>query len=337
MNALDKLIEQAQQAPATVVLPESGDHRILTAAAQAASQGIAHPVLLLSEAQKNALAIQHGLDLDRVGCVDPRDPESRTRWASALYQRRAHKGMTEEEAMLAVDSPLTVGTLMCQLGEVDAVVAGAVAATAEVVRTALQIVGVKAGASLVSSFMLMVPPAGRRDFPEAVIFSDCGLVIDPDHAKLTEIARAAGRSAQAFLGEAPRVAMLSFSSVGSAKHAEVDKVRMATEQLMLAEPDWQVVGEIQFDAAWVPELLAQKAPGTPFDAPANVFVFPSLEAGNIGHKIAQRMGGWQVVGPFLQGLNKPVNDLSRGCVAEDVVALMAGTSAQVAAQAVLPK
>lgn len=333
MNAVEKLMSQARQAPAKIVLPESSDARILAAALRALEAGIAQPVLLLSAEAKAKLSQDLGFDLSAVTHVDPRDAESRTRWATALYQRRAHKGMTEEAALEAVDSSLTVAALMCQLGEVDAVVAGAVSATADVVRTALQIVGVRADAKMVSSFMLMVPPQGVPNFPDAVVFSDCGLVIDPSSEQLTEIARAAGRSVQGLMGQPPRVAMLSFSTAGSAQHAEVDKVRAATERLKLMEPNWQIVGEIQFDAAWVPEVLAHKAPDDCFEGPANVFVFPSLEAGNIGYKIAERMGGWQVVGPFMQGLNRPINDLSRGCVVDDIVALMAGTSAQVASEA----
>ncbi len=333
MNAIEKLMLQARQAPAKIVLPESSDARILAAAAHAAKQGIARPVLLLSADEKNRLSQEHGIDLSAVAQVDPWDAESRTRWATALYQLRAHKGMSEEAALEAVNSPLTVAALMCQLDEVDAVVAGAVFATADVVRTALQIVGVRPDTAVVSSFMLMVPPEGRAGTPGAVVFSDCGLVIDPNSEQLREIARAAGLSAQGMLGVAPRVAMLSFSTAGSAQHAEVDKVRAATAGLKLQEPTWQIMGEVQFDAAWVPELLAHKAPDAHFEGPANVFVFPSLAAANIGYKIAERLGGWQAIGPFMQGLNRPVNDLSRGCVVDDVVALMAGTSAQVAAEA----
>ncbi len=335
MTALDKLMAQARLNPATIALPESSDPRILNAAVSAAREGVSKPVLLLNQREADALATEHGLDLGAIELIDPSDPDNLQRWAEALHQLRAHKGMTVEKARNALASPLTAATLMCQLGEVDGVVAGAVSATADVVRNALQIVGARPGAALVSSFMLMLAPEGASGGPEAMIFSDCGLVIDPDSTALTEIARAAGYSAQSLLGEAPKVAMLSFSTAGSARHAAVDKVRTATEGLRALEPDWQIVGEIQFDAAWVPELLAKKAPSANFDAPANVFVFPDLDAGNLGYKIAQRLGGWQVIGPLLQGLNRPINDLSRGCDADDVLVVQAVTSLQVAARPTL--
>jgi len=331
MNALDKLITQARKTPAKIVLPESSDIRILQAAIEAARLGVASPALLLSSSEADSLAEQHGLDLSSVTLIDPSEAASSARWAEALHEHRAHKGMTLEAAQQAVQSPLTAAALMCRLGEVDGVVAGAITATADVVRTALQIIGAHPDAALVSSFMLMIPPESDTQTRDAMVYSDCGLVIDPDSDALAEIARAAGKSAAGLLGEPPRVAMLSFSTAGSAKHSAVSKVQKATEALKAAEPDWQVVGEVQFDAAWVPELMAQKAPEATFDAPANVFVFPSLDAGNIAYKITQRLGGWQVIGPLLQGLNRPINDLSRGCVADDVVAVMAVTSLQAAA------
>lgn len=333
MNALDKLMAQARQTPAKIVLPESSDIRILTAAVSAAREGVARPVLLLSQSEADALASQHGLDIKGVELVDLNDVAASARWAEALHQRRAHKGMTLEKAQQAVTNPLTAAALMCQLGEVDGVVAGAITATADVVRAALQIIGAQPEASMVSSFMLMLPPADAAESTGAMVFSDCGLVIDPNSEELTEIARAAGRSAKNLLGEEPRVAMLSFSTDGSARHAAVSKVSDATVGLKAAEPTWQVVGEVQFDAAWVPELLASKAPDADFQAPANVFVFPNLDAGNIGYKISQRLGGWQVLGPLLQGLNRAINDLSRGCDADDVLAVMAVTSLQAAALA----
>ena len=333
MNALDKLMAQARQTPAKIVLPESTDIRILTAAVNAAREGVARPVLLLSQAEADALASKHGLDFKGVELLDLNDVMASARWAEALHQRRAHKGMTLEKAQQAATNPLTAAALMCQLGEVDGVVAGAITATADVVRAALQIIGAHPDASMVSSFMLMLPPADAAEGTGAMVYSDCGLVIDPNSEELTEIARAAGRSAQNLLGEEPRVAMLSFSTAGSARHATVSKVSDATAGLKAAEPNWQVVGEVQFDAAWLPELLASKAPDADFQAPANVFVFPNLDAGNIGYKISQRLGGWQVLGPLLQGLNRAINDLSRGCDADDVLAVMAVTSLQAAALA----
>lgn len=332
MTALDALKDQARRAPARIVLPESTDLRILHAAIAAAAEGVAKPILLLSEAGADALCVEHQIDLSGVTLVDPSESASRARWAGALHQRRAHKGLTLEQAHKALESPVTVATMMCQLEEVDGVVAGAITSTADVVRNALQIVGVSPSAAMVSSFMLLLAPPSNKNGPEALIFSDCGLVIDPDAAALTEIARAAGYSANSLLGESPRVALLSFSTAGSAKHAKVSKVSEATKNLRALEPDWQILGEVQFDAAWVPELLQRKAPDANFHAPANVFVFPDLDAGNIGYKIAQRLGGYQVIGPMLQGLNRPINDLSRGCVADDVLVVLAITSVQAQAK-----
>lgn len=330
MSALESLFSRAAQVPATVALPESTDTRILQAAVRAAEAGVAKPVLLLGEVRARELAEQHQLDLGAVRWVDPADARAREQRAQVLLHKRARKGMTPEQAHEAAADPLVAAVLMCEMGEVDGVVAGAVTATADVVRTALQVVGVRAGTSTVSSFVLMLPPESAGSGLRPALFSDCGLVIAPDSAELAEIARATGHSARRLLAEEPRVAMLSFSTAGSARHEAVTKVSEATAALRAAEPDWSVLGEVQFDAAWDPELLARKAPDAAFQAPANVFVFPSLEAGNIGYKIAQRLGGWQAVGPVLQGLKRPVNDLSRGCNADDVLAVMALTSLQAA-------
>ncbi len=219
-------------------------------------------------------------------------------------------------------------TLLVKTGKADGTLGGAATATAEIVRTAIQVIGPAKGARMVSSFFLMLFCKDHHEKKGAFVFSDAGLVIDPSAAEMADIARASATSFAELTGDTPRVAMLSFSTRGSAKHERVSKVTEATAMVREASPELIVDGELQFDAAFVPDVAQAKAPNSALVGNANVFVFPSLEAGNIGYKIAQRMGGAQAIGPILQGLAKPANDLSRGCSAEDILFMIAVTSAQ---------
>ena len=251
------------------------------------------------------------------------DAEADERLAARLHEIRRHKGMDEAAAREAVRAPLVRAALMVRGGEAAGSVAGAATTTADVVRAALQIIGKRKDAAIVSSFFLILPPEG-----EALLFADCGLVVAPDAAELAAIATSTAASRWALLGDEPRVAMLSFSTRGSARHERADAVVEATRLARGAEPGLAIDGELQFDAAFVPAVAEAKAPGSAVGGRANVMVFPDLGAGNIGYKIAQRLGGCGAVGPILQGLARPANDLSRGCSVEDVVNMIAVTAAQ---------
>jgi phosphate acetyltransferase len=246
----------------------------------------------------------------------------------AIIRTRADRGMTAERASLALEDPVTYGCVMVSEGDADACVAGAITATARVVRSAMRYIGPKSADSQVSScfIMLLRPEHPIRD---VMLIGDCALMIDPDAEQLAEIAVATGETAIQLLGLVPEVAMLSFSTDGSARHSAVSKVRRATRLVRELRSDWRVVGEVQLDAAVVPELLARKAPAQAGENPCNVLIFPNLDAGNIGYKLIERFGGAQAIGPVLQGLAKPVNDLSRGCSEQDIVNIIAVSAAQV--------
>jgi phosphate acetyltransferase len=332
MKALNNILEKARRDPRRIVLCEGDDERVLRAAAKAAGDGIAHIVLVGDRQRLLASLTEWEIDLATIERIDPRDSELSESLAEAFYRLRRHKGMTREQAAKAVQDPLCFANLLVREGHADGCVAGAVHTTADVVRSAIQILGMAPGCKLVSSFFLMMLCQPFHNLKGGMIFADCGLVIDPDAEELAEIARAAADSAQVLLGETPRVAMLSFSTSGSARHENVDKVVTAARKVKDARPELAIDEDVQLDAAIVAEIAERKLPDSQVKGNANVLIFPDLEAGNIGYKLAERIGGAEAIGPLLQGLAKPANDLSRGCSVDDIYHVIAVTTVQ--AQAV---
>ncbi len=331
MNTLTQIIEVAVSKINRVVLPEGNDPRVIEAGAIIADRGIARLTLLGKPDEIETIAKKMAVDLKGVDIVDPADPVQQAKLAPALYEARKHKGVSEADAISMVADPLLMGASMVRAGVADGMVAGAAHPTADVVRSALQLVGKKSGSKIVSSFFLMQHELSHQAFKGTALYADCGMVIEPNAEELACIAIDSADSAVNLAGIEPKVALLSFSTAGSAEHANVTRVREAGAIIAELRPDIALMTEVQFDAAIIPEILEKKAPDIPVEAPANVFIFPDLQSGNIGYKIAQRIGGVQAIGPILQGLNKPINDLSRGCSVDDIVNLVAVTSVQASA------
>lgn len=336
MKVLDTLQTRAAAHPARIVLSEGRDPRIVAAALRATKAGMASIILVgPTDAIRAEINAQGGHLDETLTIEDPLSSALTTKLADAYFDLRKHKGITVEEATARARDPLVFSALMVRLALADGTVGGAVATTSDTVRAALQVIGKAPDAKLVSSFFLMVLPEEHPSNRDALIFSDSGLVIDPDADELAAIAGQSADSFIALLNRTPKVAFLSFSTKGSALHQSVTKVARAASIFKENRPDIDSDGELQFDAAFVPSVGASKSPESAVAGHANVMIFPNLDAGNIGYKIAQRIGGCTAIGPVLQGLAKPANDLSRGCSADDVVNMIAVTALQAAQQPVL--
>lgn len=332
MALLDDIKAKAASLKKTIVLCEGEDKRVVEAAAQITKEGIAKIVLIGNE--EEAKKVAPGVDLTGITLVDPLTSEKTAEYARILYEARKAKGMTEEEAAKQAKDRTMFGALMLKAGDVDGYVSGACHSTANTLRPGLQVIKTAPGIKTVSSCFIMIAPEGENKYnPDGVaVFADCAINIEPDAQQLADIAVSTARSAKTLAGIEPRVAMLSFSTKGSGNDDKffksVPKVQEATKLAKEMAPDLALDGEFQFDAAVAPEVGQLKAPGSPVAGHANVFVFPNINAGNIGYKIAQRFGGYMAIGPVCQGFAKPLNDLSRGCSVEDIVATVAVTALQ---------
>ncbi len=314
MSLIDKIQSNAKNDKKKIVLPEPTDPRVLRAAEQLQQQELVYPILLGNSEVIKTLANENGVSLDGIEIIDPTTSGQIPDFATQYYELRKHKGMTPEKANEVVRMPLFFAAMMLRNGQAAGAVAGSLSPTADVMRAAIQVVGVAKGMKAVSSSFVMVMPDGHE-----FTFGDCAVIPNPDAEQLASIAVSSAKTHQRLVGSEPMVAMLSFSTKGSAKHEDADKVIAATQLVKTMDPELNVDGELQFDAALVEAIGAKKAPGSPVAGKANVFIFPDLDAGNIGYKITQRLANAEAIGPVVQGLAKPYNDLSRGCSVEDIV------------------
>ncbi|MEM9441485.1 MAG: phosphate acetyltransferase [Pseudomonadota bacterium] len=328
MGILDDITAASRQAFPRIVLAEGEDERVVAAAVMAANEDIAD-ISVVAKADVFRRLAKGAPGSDRVTIHDPATSVHLDAYTETYFRLRQHKGIDIDAARKTMRNNLGFAAMMVHQGHADGTIGGAVATTADTVRTALQVIGRGKGVSSVSSFFLMLlPPPHNR----CVVFADCALVILPTPEELASIAIASAASYEAMTSDIPRVAMLSFSTKGSARDESIDRIKQGIELVRATAPDLIIDGEIQFDAAIVPEIGRAKAPGAALDGDANVFIFPSLNAGNIGYKIAQRVGGAAALGPVLQGLARPANDLSRGCSVDDIRQMIAITGAQAAAE-----
>ena len=328
MRFIDQVKAKAKSNVKTIVLPEGDEPRTVQAAAILQAEGIARPVLLGAPEAIRATAAATGTDLAGIETVDPATSEKAAAYAEALYELRKAKGVTPEEAARLVADPMYFGIMMVKLGDADGLVSGAVHTTGDMLRPALQIIKAKPGTKVVSSSFLLDCPNKALGHNGLLVYSDCVVMPCPTAEELAHIAVSAAETARNLCGiEEPRVALLSYSTKGGAKHELVSKVQEATELAHALAPSLLLDGELQFDAALIPEIGASKAKGSPVAGRANVFIFPDLQAGNIGYKITQRIGGAEAFA-VLQGLARPCNDLSRGCSVEDIVSTVALTAVQ---------
>ena len=327
MGFIDVIKEKAVQDKKTIVLPEGMDKRTWIAAEKAVKEGLANIIVLASEEEVKANA--EGIDLSGITIIDPKNSGKKDAYIDLFYELRKAKGLTREEAEKTALTDYTYfGTLMIKAGDADGLVSGACHSTANTLRPALQIIKTRPGTKLVSSFFLMEVPDCEYGYNGTFVFADCGLEQNPTPDKLAAIAGISAESFEKMVGVKPYVALLSHSSKGSAKHDDVTKVVEAVAIAKEEYPQYEIDGELQLDAAIVPSVGASKAPGSNVAGHANVLIFPDLDAGNIGYKLVQRLAKAEAYGPICQGIAAPVNDLSRGCSAEDIVGVIAITAVQ---------
>lgn len=325
-----EIVDRAKLNKKTIVLPETTDLRILKAAEVLTEQNIANIILVGNEKEITALCEKNeiSIDSDFIRIVDPMDSDKKEEYISYLYELRKAKGMTIEQAREILKDNVYFGVMMVKLGDADGLVSGAIHATSDTLRPALQIIKQKEGVRSVSSFFLMEIPNSKFGQNGRLIFSDCGLIEFPTEEQLCDIAVSSANTYRSFVGDTPKVALLSYSSKGSGKSDAVTKIANVAATLKSMNLDFDVDGELQLDAAIVPEVAKLKAPQSTVAGNANVLVFPNLEAGNIGYKLVQRFANAVALGPITQGLAKPVNDLSRGCNVEEIIGAVAITCVQ---------
>ncbi|MDD3401259.1 MAG: phosphate acetyltransferase [Eubacteriales bacterium] len=328
MSLMDSIKVKAKADKKNVLLPEGTEERTVQAAAIIAREGIANVTLFGKRDQIEMIANKYNVCLDGVATIDPQTDADFERYADWFYQMRKEKGVTPEKAVETMKNPLFYAAMMIKDGRGDGFVSGAINTTGNTLRPGLQIIKMKKGIHTVSSCFVMEVADKKYGDNGTLVFADCAVNIAPDAQQLAEIAISSAETAKSLCGMEPKVAMLSFSTKGSAKHENVDKVAQATAIVKEMAPQLNVDGELQADAALVESVGQLKSPGSPVAGKANVLVFPDLQAGNIGYKLVQRLGGADAIGPICQGFAAPINDLSRGCSVEDIVSVVAITAVQ---------
>ena len=332
MSFIEEIKNRAKQQIKTIILPEATDIRILKAAQIVNKEKYAKVALIGNKEEIERLIKENNLELGDTQIIDPAKSDKTSEYAKELYELRKAKGMTEEQAQKLILEPIYYGMMMVKLNEADGLVSGAAHSTSDTLRPALQILKTAPGTKLVSAFFVMVVPNCKYGENGTFIFADSGLNEEPDSEKLSEIAISSSKSFEQLVGKEPKVAMLSYSTYGSAHSASTEKVVEATKLAKEKAPELLIDGELQLDAAIIPEVAEFKAKGSPLKGEANVLVFPDLGAGNIGYKLTQRLAKAEAYGPLCQGIARPVNDLSRGCSSEDVAGVVAITAVQAQSQ-----
>ncbi len=328
MSFIESIKQRAKQNIKTIILPEAEDKRVLEAASKVIAQGFAKVILIGNKEQVEKDSKENNIDLSGVEIIDIKSSTKKQEYAQKLFELRQAKGMTEEEASKLIEEPIYFGMMMLKNGEADGLVSGAAHSTSNTLRPALQILKTAPNTKLVSAFFVMCVPNCEYGEHGTFIYGDSGLNQNPNADELSEIAISSAKSFRSLVEAEPKVAMLSYSTYGSAKSELTEKVIEATKLVKEKAPDLLVDGELQVDSAIIPEVSKSKAPGSPIEGNANVLIFPDLNAGNIGYKLTQRLAKAEAYGPLCQGIAKPVNDLSRGCSADDIVGVVAITAVQ---------